>query len=293
MPDRRDLQTSPVKPSRRRESPPLALPKPATRTKPAARTTTVAIIRRAGIVRKHGRDRLSWTNMSRETSMPIAKQLRHPRSQSQLPATRRSPLAQSLDRQQALPCEPRQQASCWAVAARASRTTGEVVTRSAVYAGIAFPNLLLAALSWATAEFLAGCAAYGQALYCTPMLVDDRLESLDPEPAPAFSRERARRPVLILISEQAPRLDWSVAAERESARPAQTVKVGSRWYSAVVSGMTALLSNILKAQARHQAIMELHALDDRALRDIGLSRSEIESIVGCERVERCDSGPQR
>jgi uncharacterized protein YjiS (DUF1127 family) len=154
---------------------------------------------------------------------------------------------------------------------------------------------LLAALSWATAEFLAGCAAYGQALYCTPMMIDDCLESPDPAPLPAFSRDRAevraKRPVLILISEQAPRLDWSVAAERESARPAQTVEARSRWYSAVVSGMAALLSNILKAQARHQAIMELNAFDDRALRDIGLSRSEIEAVVRCERVERCDRGP--
>jgi uncharacterized protein YjiS (DUF1127 family) len=311
MPDRRALQTPRVKPWRQRGSQPLAPPKPATRTKPAARTTTVAIIRRAGIVRKHGRDRISWTNLNWETSMPIAEQLRHPRSQSSLPAllaaTRRPPPAQSLDRRQALSCPPHQEASWWAVAARASRTTGEIATRFAICAGIAFPNLSLAILSRATAEFLAGCAAYGQALYCTPMMVDDHLESRDPEPAPAFSRDRAKKPLLILISERARGLGWPAAAEPERAqsghdaqtriveltRPAQTVEAPSRWYRAVVAGMTALLSNILEVQARHQAIMELNALDDRALRDIGLSRFDIKSAVSREGVERCDPGPPR
>jgi uncharacterized protein YjiS (DUF1127 family) len=49
----------------------------------------------------------------------------------------------------------------------------------------------------------------------------------------------------------------------------RVVGAGRRWWNAWM----------LRRQ-RRAAIRELHALDDRMLRDIGLGRSEIESIVG-------------
>ena len=61
-------------------------------------------------------------------------------------------------------------------------------------AGHALPNLLLAMLSWAIAEVLAGCAAYAEALY--------------PVPAPAVADTSGQvpslpaRPSLSLVSEQ-------------------------------------------------------------------------------------------
>ncbi len=50
-----------------------------------------------------------------------------------------------------------------------------------------------------------------------------------------------------------------------------------------VSGMAraalAMLNRLSQARADRQAIARLHALDDGALKDIGIRRSEIESVV--------------
>jgi len=54
--------------------------------------------------------------------------------------------------------------------------------------------------------------------------------------------------------------------------------------------VTAALARIAAAGRRwyrmRVAIRHLHALDDRLLRDIGISRSEIDCFVGSRRVDR-------
>jgi uncharacterized protein YjiS (DUF1127 family) len=54
-----------------------------------------------------------------------------------------------------------------------------------------------------------------------------------------------------------------------------------------IAGMTAkAFAGIRKRRAIHSTVAELRSLDDRTLRDIGLDRSEIESIawVGFDRI---------
>ncbi|MGE5158792.1 MAG: hypothetical protein ACM3OF_11670 [Gemmatimonas sp.] len=53
----------------------------------------------------------------------------------------------------------------------------ETPARFAACAGAAFPNVLLAVLSWVIGEFLAGCAAYARGMYLVPVPTDDHVEA--------------------------------------------------------------------------------------------------------------------
>jgi uncharacterized protein YjiS (DUF1127 family) len=56
-------------------------------------------------------------------------------------------------------------------------------------------------------------------------------------------------------------------------RPAES------WYASVSAAVMTLLVEVEEAYARHLAVAELQSLDDRMLRDIGLSRCEIRSAL--------------
>jgi uncharacterized protein YjiS (DUF1127 family) len=60
-------------------------------------------------------------------------------------------------------------------------------------------------------------------------------------------------------------------------------RTGQTTVRVLVERVTAVLGKWWRAfaqwRARKAAVRELHALDDRALRDIGINRSEIESVV--------------
>jgi uncharacterized protein YjiS (DUF1127 family) len=56
-------------------------------------------------------------------------------------------------------------------------------------------------------------------------------------------------------------------------RPAES------WYASVSAAVMTLLAEVEEAYARHLAVAELQSLDDRMLRDIGLSRGEIRSAL--------------
>ncbi len=108
-------------------------------------------------------------------------------------------------------------------------------------------DLLLAVTSMIIAEAMAGCAAYAEALYPIP----PALEPSEPEPVPV------------------PR-----AAPGDRGRVARP-----HWNVSLGASIATCWSRIRKAQERRQAIAELRALDDRALRDIGLSYGDIEYVV--------------
>jgi hypothetical protein len=81
------------------------------------------------------------------------------------------------------------------------------VARFAARTGNAFPDLLLAILSWAVAEFLSGCAAYAETMYSTIPVANGRNDPGEktpfaaPNPKPDSSNVRpCARPVLTVIS---------------------------------------------------------------------------------------------
>jgi hypothetical protein len=82
--------------------------------------------------------------------------------------------------------------------------------------------LLLTILSWAISEFLAGCAAYAEAMYPTGPLVDDPREMPPPavpDPGPGSRNERPfERRNLTVISNKyvVERRDLEAAVARET-----------------------------------------------------------------------------
>jgi uncharacterized protein YjiS (DUF1127 family) len=140
--------------------------------------------------------------------------------------------------------------------------------RVSYLAGHAFPNLLLVAGSWVVAEVLAGCATYAEAMYCIPPEMTDGgcapPEAL-PKNAPA-----GRRPDLFVI------LGGDGRSGEQSKEPERPSANAAGWHVAIAAPTVRLMAKWQRAQSRRRALAELRALDDRSLRDIGLTRADIE-----------------
>jgi uncharacterized protein YjiS (DUF1127 family) len=154
--------------------------------------------------------------------------------------------------------------------------------------GSAFPNLLSVVLSWAIAEMMAGCAAYAQAMY--PDLAPATVE---PQRAMAMPRGRSSAIAhLSLVSSHTtdgirrreallPRGASPVAAQQP--KPAQQLEPSPAprvtWPASLGLFVAACGAKLRLALERRQAIAELRDLDERSLRDIGISYGEIEDVV--------------
>jgi uncharacterized protein YjiS (DUF1127 family) len=134
-------------------------------------------------------------------------------------------------------------------------------------AGHALPALLLGFFSWAVAELLTGFAAYAEAMYSPPIP-----EALVPIETQSTGTERGSKPSVGLIAMQVNGSAESSNQARSSARTAVLLWRGWDWH-------VSIWSSIRRAAERRQAIAELQTLDDRALRDIGIYRCDIEHIV--------------
>jgi uncharacterized protein YjiS (DUF1127 family) len=145
--------------------------------------------------------------------------------------------------------------------------------RVSYLAGHAFPNLLLVAGSWVVAEVLAGCATYAEAMYCIPPEVTDG-RCAPPEVLPRNAPAGRRPDLFVVLGDGRPQTareggDCASHPERPSANAAG-------WHVAIAAPMVRLMAKWQRAQSRRRALAELRALDDRSLRDIGLTRADIE-----------------
>src|SRR5262245_57290653 len=82
-----------------------------------------------------------------------------------------------------------------------------------------------------------------------------------------------------MTPEQQLRMRRLIIAQAEIARARAIRELLRRPLQPLWHAACTLWSAAAKARARRRAERELHALDDRSLRDIGLSRSEIEAAV--------------
>jgi uncharacterized protein YjiS (DUF1127 family) len=153
----------------------------------------------------------------------------------------------------------------WVIGALAA--TGEIV----------FSRFLLAFMSWTVGEVLAGCAAYAQAMY--PCYVEDELvgqgdvgqgDSGNPLGVKPVLRSSSRR------NEAAVTVSVAVEYTVRSEAPG----VASRgWSASITSPAGKLWSRVRAIRDRRLAMAELRSLDDRALRDIGICRFDIECFA--------------
>ena len=274
--------------------------------KAARRVTTVALISSAGILRQHAQGRVSRANSFRERSMQFDKQFHGGRSPFVL--TGHGDEASRCSTEiSALPASSEDDAPRRSTVAAASQLKVKTVAGFAACAAVAFPNFLLAVVSWTFAQALAGCAAYGEAMYPGLVGVGEPVDQSDPvrgtpsehgNPSQLPSRTsglseispiandgiRGRGP--ILVSRQTQSSAAALVKTESVERSERTRAAAAGWSTSIASFLASLRSRIRRGRDSRLAIAELRALDDRRLRDIGISRCDIEHPAG--RGDRCE-----
>jgi uncharacterized protein YjiS (DUF1127 family) len=170
-----------------------------------------------------------------------------------------------------------------AISVAASALMTRAAAGLAVCAELAFPNVLIAVMSWTFAQALAGCAAYAEAMY--PGLADAQSGHGNPgqvrsEMPSVAAGESGRAGPISLPRQTAP---GTLAVKAECTARSD----GTRFSNASVTSVVGRFrSRMRRAREQRLAIAELRALDDRSLRDIGISRSEITYFT--RRGDRCE-----
>jgi uncharacterized protein YjiS (DUF1127 family) len=265
-------------------------------TKEAARrVTTVALISNAGILRQHTQGRIFRANSFRERSMQFDKQFHGGRSPVVLTGHGDEASRYSTEIS-ALPVSSEDDATRRSTVAAAARFIVKAAAGFAACAEVAVPNFLLTVVSWTFAQALAGCAAYGEAMYPGFVSVGEPVDQRDPargtpsehgNPNQLQSRTsglRGRAP--FLVSRQTRSSAAALVKTEHIERSERTHAADAGWSPSIASFLASLRSRIRCGRDSRLTIAKLRALDDRRLRDIGISRSDIEHLAG--RGDRCE-----
>jgi uncharacterized protein YjiS (DUF1127 family) len=141
-------------------------------------------------------------------------------------------------------------------------------------------------MSWIFEQAFEGCAAYAAAMYGIP--VGELRDSHDPVDAPQTTRERADRLVSQTLDDISTNTESNVLCMAESliARGEDELSAPPQAPRAVFPGRIASIRSIvakarLRVQQRRARRLpaELHCFDERSLRDVGISRCDIEYLV--------------
>jgi uncharacterized protein YjiS (DUF1127 family) len=267
-------------------------------SKMAGRITAVAINRERGIFRKHAPVRVSPATTIWEISMTYAKYDRRPTAPIRTARRMAAHPGRNLYPGQVYPGQVypdqgglmllsplRDRAPARPMTTAWSRLAVKATTLCTC-AGHALPSLMLAILSWAITEVLTGCAAYAEALYPlpAPLVADASAEAPSSGAKPNLSlvsaqthgdKTRGRPPRHSAHAVAAIAAEWPCEMQAEpqvEARPA-------RWRISLKAILIACWSRWCRAHDRRRAVEELRGMDDRTLRDIGISHSDIEHIL--------------
>ena len=184
------------------------------------------------------------------------------------------------------------------------RSTVAAAARFIVKAAAGFAACAEVAVSWTFAQALAGCAAYGEAMYPGFVGVGEPMDCRDPvsgtpsehgdpnQPTSGLSEISSiandklggRRPFLASRQTQSSAADLVKTEYTERSEGTRTASAGSSTSNA--SFLVRFRSRIRRGRDSRLAIAELRAFDDRRLRDIGISRCDIEHPAS--RGDRCE-----
>jgi uncharacterized protein YjiS (DUF1127 family) len=187
------------------------------------------------------------------------------------------------------------------------RSTVAAAARFMVKAAACAEDLLLTVVSWTFAQALAGCAAYGEAMYPGLASVGEPVDQRDPvrgtpsehgNPNQLQSRTsglseifpianggiRGRAPFLVSRQTRSSAAALVKTEHIERSEGTRAASAGSSTSNA--SFIARFRSRIRRGRDSRLATTELRAFDDRRLRDIGVSRCDIEPPAG--RGDRCE-----
>jgi uncharacterized protein YjiS (DUF1127 family) len=204
----------------------------------------------------------------------------------------------------ALPASSQDDATRRSTVAAASQLMVKTVAGFAACAEVAFPNLLLAVVSWIFTQALEGCAAYGEAMYPGFVGMGELVDQRDPvrgtpsergdpnQPTSGLSEISSiandklgrRRPFLASRQTQSSAADLVKTEYTERSEGTLAASAGSSTPNA--SFLASLRSRIRGGRDSRLAIAELRAFDDRRLGDVGISRCDMEHPAG--RGDRCE-----
>jgi uncharacterized protein YjiS (DUF1127 family) len=208
--------------------------------------------------------------------MPAAKHLSFARSRSRM-APSRGIHGSSFGPPRVLPQQASQPAI--AVASLACRLALNTAAQIAASGG----GIFLTIASWVLRQTLVGCLAYAIAMYGMPELAF-RWERGKPKSSAPLDPPRPTLPVISADTDGDIRAGEIVslagaaencAGAKPAARSRQTAGGCLGWRTVIITPAAMLLSKIRQGSARHRMIAELQDLDDRSLRDIGISRADI------------------
>jgi uncharacterized protein YjiS (DUF1127 family) len=164
---------------------------------------------------------------------------------------------------------PEQDGSWRAIPAAMFGIGARVIEGFAAAGEIVFSGFLLAFMSWTMAEVLAGCAAYAQAMY--PCAIEDESVGQGDQGNPSGAKSVRGSPSRRTEST----VTFPVAVEHV-VRSEAPGAASPGWSASITSLPGKLWSRARAVRDRRLAMAELRSLDDRALRDIGISRCDIE-----------------
>jgi hypothetical protein len=161
---------------------------------------------------------------------------------------------------------------------------------------VEFPNFLLVVMSWMVAQAISGCAAYAEAMHSGSVYPGEPMDHRDPANGAPSRHENPERlgksgpsemsaiakgeigecgPIL---QPDQTRSGVAAAVEAENILRSEATPAASLDRNAPVTSLVAgFRSRICRGRDQRLSIME--AFDDQTLRDVGISRCEIEYLA--------------
>ncbi len=194
-----------------------------------------------------------------------------------------------------------------AIPAAVFALTAKAIAGLAAFGEVAFPGFLFAAMSWTVSQALAGCAAYAEAMYPSFVNLDEHIDCRDPArdtqsksgnpnqlPSQTsglidlfpIAKDEIRGSDATLLSGQGQSTGAAPVEARDIAGSEGTRAAAMGWSTSITSLLAKFRSRTRGGRDRRLAIMELRNLDGRTLRDIGISRCDIEYFT--RHGDRCE-----